>query len=279
MLKKILFSVSLLLFPLVVLAADQAPKRMIWKGDPLRVPLSQNVEQRITFPDAKIIWADLPNQLKGKLVTQIVANDVYWTAKEPFDRIRITLGEEGSDKVFLMDVSASSKKVITPRIVVMMGSDPYSSIPEPPKTIKSTVDNVRASSSSPVAGYATLLRFASAEVYAPQRLRMKGTGIVKVSISPASVHSLLPQHTLMISTAAAWRSNNLYVTALEVVNKSAQNVMLDPREIRGVWKAALFQQNILRSHGGRDDNTTLFLVSDKPFTDAIISHPMIQLRN
>ena len=257
--------------------AQVPPNRMVWTGDPLRVPLSNNVEQRLTFPDAKLLWADVPNKLKDKLTTQIVGNNVYWTAKGTFKRQRITLGEEGSDKIYLLDVSANNRKTNTARIVVMRGSDPYASTPQPAPPINSQVDSIRKASRSPMAGYATLLRFAASEVYAPQRLRMRNTGIVKVSLSASSVHNLLPQRNLSIKTVAAWRSQGFYVTALNIVNVSKNNVRLDPRAIRGMWKASLFHHNFLRGYGSRDDNTTLFLISDKPFNDAINSHPMIQL--
>ena len=260
-----------------VASAQTPPNRMVWKGDPLRVSLSKNVEQRLTFPDAKLMWADVPNKLRGQLTTQIVGNNVYWTAKGTFKRQRITLGEEGSDKIYLLDVSSSNKKTNTARIVVMQGRDPYASTPAAAPPINSRVDSIRRASRSPMAGYATLLRFAAAEVYAPQRLRMRNTGIVKVSLSAASVRNLLPQRNLSIKTVAAWRSQGFYVTALNVVNVSGNNARLDPRAIRGMWKAALFHHNFLRGYGSRDDNTTLFLISDKPFNDAINSHPMIQL--
>ena len=257
--------------------AQTPPNRMVWQGDPLRVTLSKHVEQRLTFPDAKILWADVPNKLKDKLTTQIVGNNVYWTAKGSFKRQRITLGEEGSNKIYLLDVSASNRKVKTARIVVMEGRDPYASTPQAAPPINSRVDAIRKASRSPMAGYATLLRFAASEVYAPQRLRMRNTGIVKVSLSSSSVRNLLPQRNLRIKTMAAWRSQGFYVTALNIVNVSKHNTRLDPRNIRGQWKAALFHHNFLRGHGSRDDNTTLFLISDRPFNDAINSHPMIQL--
>lgn len=279
MIKRVVFFLVISLWVSSVSAADESPNRMIWKGDPLNIPLSSNVEQRLTFSDTKQLWADIPNKLKDKLVTQIVGNNIYWTAKEAFGRERITLGEEGGSKVYLLDVSASNKKTNAARIVVVGGSDPYSEAPKPAKPINSSVDSIRGSSSSPVAGYATLFRFAASEVYAPQRLRLTNTGIVKVSISKALVRNLLPQRNLQIKTAAAWRSRGLYITALEVVNTSGQSARLDPREIRGMWKASLFQHNVLRGHGTRDDNTTLYLISDKPFGDAIVSHPMIQLEN
>ena len=260
-----------------IVSAESAPNRMVWKGDPLRVSLSKNVEQRLTFPDAKLLWADIPNKLKDKLTTQIVGNNVYWAAKATFKRQRITLGEEGSDKIYLLDVSASNKKTSTARIVVMQGNDPYQTTPSAAAPISSQVDSIRRASRSPMAGYATLLRFAASEVYAPQRLRMRNTGIMKVSLAQSWVRNLLPQRHLSIRAVAAWRSQGFYVTALNVVNLAGNSSRLDSREIRGQWKAALFHHNVLRGNGSRDDNTTLFLISDKPFNDAINSHPMIQL--
>ena len=75
---------------------------------------------------------------------------------------------------------------------------------------------------------------------------------------------------------AAWRSGGVYITAIRVVNKTQRRIALDPRQLRGRWKAALFQRGYLSPHGSSRDSTTLFLVSRAPFEDAIRADVMIK---
>ncbi len=258
--------------------SETPPKQYVWKGDPIAVSLSTHAEQRITFPGAKLVWADIPNFVKDKLKTQIVGNNVYWTAKAAFKRIRITLGEEGSGKVYLLDVVSSNARSNNTRIVIKDGVDPYGTVAAKPAMPRNTpVDWAQKRSRSPIAGYASLLKFAAKEVYAPERLRDKGTGIIKVPTGQQTVQHLLPGNAYHARTAVAWRAGGLYVTAVEISNRSRQPLRLDPREIRGVWKAALFYRNALSAAGSRGDNTTLFLISEQPFKVAVQSHPMIRV--
>ena len=69
---------------------------------------------------------------------------------------------------------------------------------------------------------------------------------------------------------ASWQSGSLYVTAIELVNTSSQFITLDPRKIRGEWRTATFQHSRLHPAGSEADNTTLYLISDRPFHEKMI---------
>jgi integrating conjugative element protein (TIGR03749 family) len=262
--------------------ADTPPKRIAWKGDPIAIQLSVNNERRITFPDSKVVWADIKDSLKSKLTTQIVNNDVYWLAKGSFKTTRLTIGEEGSNKVYLFDVSASYAKTNNQRVLVLDGHDPYGThkkiVPvakKKPASLSNDNDKKDSKPKRPTQGYASLIRFAATELYAPERLRIKTTSIGRTGVNNKPVYHLLRHEIANTKPLAAWRSGKLFVTAIEVTNHTSHTIILDPRNIRGKWKAAAFQHGKLAEKGSLTDSTTLYLVSDKPFQRAIQSNPVI----
>lgn len=261
--------------------ADIPPKRIAWKGDPIAIQLSVNNERRITFPDSKVVWADIKDSLKGKLTTQIVNNDVYWLAKGSFKTTRLTIGEEGSNKVYLFDVSASYAKTNNQRVLVLDGHDPYGTHKKvaPVKKNKAPVSTDKKDSKPkrPTQGYASLIRFAATELYAPKRLRIKTTKIGRTGVVNKPIHYLIRHEIADTKPLAAWRSGKLFVTAIEVKNRTSQPLVLDPRNIRGTWKAAAFQHGKLQPRSKLADSTVLYLVSDKPFQRAIQSNPVITI--
>ena len=75
----------------------------------------------------------------------------------------------------------------------------------------------------------------------------------------------------------AWRSGGLHVSAIKVQNRTKKYLSLDPRLLRGKWKSALFYHTQLAPNGSPQDTSTLFLVSDSAYVDAIRSNPMIKI--
>lgn len=265
----------LFLFTCVNVFADANPRRIIYKGDAVKITLGVNAEQRVTFPDTKIVWADIKDKIKDKLTTQIVNNEIYWTAKDAFKQVRITIGEEGSTKVYLVDLLANHQKVSTKRILVVDGKDLYAVSSNDKKTEPESVIPALKHKKTPAAGYATLFKCAGKQVYAPDRLRKCRVGIHKEFINKRVVHNLMRYNETTTQPVAAWRSGGLHITALNVRNNTNKRITLDPRSIRGRWKARLFYKNRLQAKGHPKDNTTLFLISKEPFADAIRSNVMI----
>lgn len=272
-----LFIYSLvLLFGSTTVFADNKPRRIIYKGDAIKITLGVNVEQRVTFPDAKLVWADIKDKIKDRLTTQIVNKDIYWTAKDSFKQVRITVGEEGNNKIYLLDVSAAHKKVGNKRLLIVQGDDQYAVSDQDKHSGSETVIAALKKKQTPVAGYATLFKCAARQIYAPDRLRKCPVGIHKEFVNKRPLKHLIRYSSATTQPMASWRSGGVHITALKVVNNLGQRLNLDPRELRGRWKAALFQHNRLTPRGTKRDTTTLYLISNTPFDDAIRANPMIQ---
>jgi integrating conjugative element protein (TIGR03749 family) len=119
------------------------------------------------------------------------------------------------------------------------------------------------------AGYVGLIRFAAKELYAPDRLRGTDKAITRTAVTRKRVHHLIRDHVADTRPVGGWKSNGLYVTALRVKNTTSQSLFLDPRNVRGAWKAVSFQNNRLEAKGKNGDSTALYLISDLPFSQAI----------
>ena len=267
----------ILTFIITQSAFAQSAKRMIYRGDPLKVALGVGEERRLTFPDTKLVWADVKDKLKPKLDVQIVGKNLYFKAKDQFKSTRIIVGEDGGSKVYLLDVMATAKKVGNQRLVVVVGEDRFAVADKDKKVIPESVIAPLKRRSTPGAGFKTLLQYAAREVYAPERLRSKTVGMHREFINKRPTYHLYRGNEIHTQAVVAWRSGGLHVSAIKVQNRTKKYLALDPRLLRGKWKSALFYRSQLAPIGSPQDTSTLFLISDSPYVDAIRSNPMIKI--
>ncbi|MCU7886376.1 MAG: DUF3438 family protein [Candidatus Thiodiazotropha sp. (ex Lucinoma annulata)] len=268
------FSVCLSVCGLLLLGASSwagagSVERVVYRGDRLSVSLPVNHERRISFDHA--VWVDIPDSL-DQLETQIVGSDIYWTAKAPFGPVRIVVGEEegpgSKSRLYLLMLQSVAQDAAAPTLLIA-GNDPKTPVDiTASETASSMIPDVL-----PV-GYGALFRFATKQLYGPARLRQTGEGLQlsRASIPQGRIHHLIRTHQAETHAMAAWRGGSLYVTALSVKNTTAHDITLDPRDIRGEIKAARFHRNHLSAQGLAGDLTTLFLVTDRPLTDALSGH-------
>lgn len=287
--KQLFISLMLSIVSSFYTAQAGTPQRQVYLGDPVKITLGLNTEKRLTFPDSGLLWADIKDSLKERLEIQIVQNNVYLTAKGIFKSTRIVIGEEGGSQVYLLDLNAGRKKSNAQRLVIALGKDRYAISAKqlkqeqeekrkqwrknkPPETV---INALKTTVKSPTAGYKTLFQYAAREVYAPDRLRAKTAGIYPQFINQQAIRHLLRGNQVVTKPVASWRSGSLHITAVSVTNLSHARISLDPRSIRGQWKAALFHRNRLGFAGTPSDNTTLYLISTKRFADVIADNPVI----
>ena len=258
-------------------AFAQSAQRIVYMGDPLKITLGVGEERRLTFPDTKLVWADVKDKLKPKLDVQIVGKNVYFKAKDQFKSTRIIVGEDGGSNVYLLDVMATAQKVGNKRVVIVVGEDRFAVADKDRQVIPESVIAPLQRKSSPGAGFKTLLQFATREVYAPERLRSKTVGVHREFINKRPTYHLYRGNEINTHPVVAWRSGGLHVSAIKVQNRTKKYLSLDPRLLRGKWKSALFYHTQLAPNGSPQDTSTLFLVSDSAYVDAIRSNPMIKI--
>ena len=125
----------------------------------------------------------------------------------------------------------------------------------------------------PPIGYVALVRHAAQTLYAPPRLIPRADRIVRAPLrSRDTVHLVRGAHVEALPIAA-WRAQGpygpLWVTAVKLRNRLERPVTLDPRDLRGQWRAASFQHARLSGAGASTDTTTVYLVADRRFDQAL----------
>lgn len=257
-------------------------ERIVWDKAPLPITLSVGQERMVTFPGN--VRLGIPASVSPHLRTQSQRGTVYWLAEQAFASTRIQVQDLQSGQFYLVDLSASAKahnnaplEIInsTPDISNKAASPNTPAMPlpdDPNRPVAPVIDTLPWEEHKPAASdYLILTRYAAQQLFAPARLLKTPPGIhpAPLDLSVLGNDTLLRGGNIWAEPLAAWRKGRLYVTAVKLTNRSAQPVMLDPRLLRGVWRTATFQHGHLGASFTQDNVTALYLVSDRPFEEAI----------
>jgi integrating conjugative element protein (TIGR03749 family) len=236
-------------------ASTIPPDRIPWQKAPIAVELSTGLERTITFPGP--VKVGLPDKLEGALRVQSIAGTVYLLANRPFPASRVLVRRLDDPAVYVLDVSAApGNEGIVPLVVFHPDEDIVAG--------EGTSSSVEPTSH----GYVTLTRFAAQQLYAPARLLENLPGVVRVPVKAEPV-TLVRGAAVEAVPLIAWRSGNLYVTAVRLTNQTKHPQVLDPRTLRGAWLAATFQHNRLLPAGNEADRTVAYLISARPFAASL----------
>ncbi len=253
------YLVCLSLLPLSAVG-DTETVRVLWRKAPVPVRLKVGAERLVTFPED--VRVGVPAGLDGVLRTQSAAGVVYWRADKPFPPHRIQIQGLNSGKVWLVDLSADKQaptdpvEILDPALEESAGRQLS---PGQGKTAKRRPNPL---------GYVALTRLAARHLYAPKRLWQPPRGVRRVAVDRTPVPALIRLAHIESVPAASWRSGRLTVTAVRLRNLEPFPVELDPRHLRGAWRAATFQHNRLQPAGEIGDETAVYLISNGPFEEA-----------
>jgi hypothetical protein len=67
----------------------------------------------------------------------------------------------------------------------------------------------------------------------------------------------------------SWQGEDLFVTAVELKNALNKRVVISPKQLIGNWQTASFCPSNTLEARVLKDTTTVFLVSDRPFGEAL----------
>jgi len=254
----------LLLFPPLTIAetvftesSDQI-ERIVWHKTPIAVTLQVGEERLVHFPDS--VSVGIPPSLATVLRSQSINGTLYLLAHAPFEATRVVVRAENAGPIFVLDIAAqlpAPERPVLPdmQVLVSRSEQPRSEEEGKPRPVPSW-------------GYVALTRYAAQQLFAPSRLLPPAPGIVRVPIGQDPV-ALVRGGQVEAIPVAAWRAGLQYVTAVKLINKTQQPVVLDPRQLRGRWLAATFQHNRLLPSGHEADASALYLVSDRPFATSL----------
>jgi len=235
-------------------------EHIVWKRAPINITLPVGKERFVSFP-GKVEFGYNINLLPASILR--IENDnktLYFLAKKAFSTHR-TQAKLETGEVILLDINAKIRADSNPIDIVL------------PK-VESDHNEIRRNTNTESVSYASLTRYAVQQLYAPERLLKNTPNLTRFPMETTHLAPLFYDHSAVTMPIASWRRENLYVTALLIKNTLNQTLRLDPRLLCGNWKtASFFPQTQLAAKATpiNLDTSTLFVISDRPFAQAIRS--------
>lgn len=233
--------------------ANPKPERVEFKRHPLRIVLG-DTERLVTFPHP--IAMSLPAGAETLIDMQIIGRTAYVTmAANRSAPIRVLAEDLVTGQTIPLDLlGGEAVDGLSPEIEVHydneQGADQQPAIP---------------AEEPPVLDVVQLTRYAAQSVYAPRRLLPAADGVHNIPLDNKNVEGLFRGVRTMGRPLGQWRSGDLYVTAVLVVNLEKRTVTLDLEQVRGRWIAATLQHHRIQAAGSELDSTTVYLVCGQPF--------------
>lgn len=250
------YAVALLL---MVSLSALAEDRMIWKKVPLIVTLVPDQERIVVFPK-EIEKLSVPDDLKNFVRIEVLDDRVFLLANSVFKKIRVRVYAGG--QVYLLDfIGLEAGRRDVALIVDGPSQTGYTESQKNNTTLSSEV---------------ALVRHAAQTLYSPKRLMPTDrAGIFRTSRLAQSLDfPLYRLRNFEYRLLGEWQGSNLFVSAIRVTNRESVTRYLDPRQIRGQWRARAWQHPWIGPAGEDTDTTTLYLLSElsfeKTFPEALV---------
>jgi integrating conjugative element protein (TIGR03749 family) len=211
-------------------------------------------EERVVLVDRNV-RVGVPESLGERLRVQTTGGAVYLRATAPIETTRLQLQDVETGATLLLDVTAEAS------------TSPHTPF-APIRIVDATAEDFSAGQLSttdanpPTPIPVVLTRYAAQSLYAPLRTVASVQGIARVPVAPdLALDTLLPTLPVRARPLAAWRLNDVWVTALLLTHTEPRWLDLDPRELQGDFVAATFQHPDLGPAGESTDTTVLYLVT------------------
>lgn len=251
---KRLVTLICLLSSIEVFAFDA--EHVLWDKTPIHLNVPLNEERLIHFPQAISI---VDNEASEKITILKIQDALYIKANVAFENKRLLVQLMPQGEVIILNLSANEKITISQPVEVMLENKE-----EPNSNQQETTNNFDINA-------ITLTRFAIQSLYAPQRLLVIPEGVGRVPMQTRRQISLIYGASMESHPLISWHAGAFYVTAVELKNLLNKKVVVDPRRVQGNWQTATFYPTNTLAPRGKEDTTTVFLVSDRPFNEALAS--------
>ncbi|POA72546.1 integrating conjugative element protein [Pseudomonas fluorescens] len=250
----------------VLSPAVHAVEILRWERLPLAVSLIVD-QERIVFIDRNV-RVGVPASLAGRLRVQSAGGALYLRASEPIEPTRLQLQDADNGTLILLDIAAepavTGQAAMEPvRIVEAEGPAQRYGETQTSQGSHGSVDTTappRAAHETPVP--VVLTRYAAQNLYAPLRTVESVPGVTRVNLRRhLPLDTLLPTLPVQARAIAAWRRDDVWVTAVRLANRSTRRLALDPRELQGDFMTAAFQHSTLGPAGTPEDTSVVYLVT------------------
>jgi integrating conjugative element protein (TIGR03749 family) len=246
---------------LALFGSAHATEILHWERLPLAVPLVVG-QERVVFVDRNV-RIGVPPAVGARLRVQSAAGAIYLRANEPIEPTRLQLQDADTGSVILLDIVAEPVQRGQPPL------EPVRILESPSADIWQHVDDQRAGdvNTAPAMDRQTpvpviLTRYAAQSLYAPLRTVEPVPGIARVNLRrDLALNTLLLTLPVRAQALAAWRLDDLWVSAVRLHNTTAHWLDLDPRALQGAFAAATFQHGTLGPSGTPEDTTVVYLIT------------------
>ncbi|OCX15341.1 TIGR03749 family integrating conjugative element protein [Ectopseudomonas hydrolytica] len=244
-------------FALLLFNTTQATELLRWERLPLAVPLVVG-QERIVFVDRNV-RVGVPASIGNRLRVQSAAGAIYLLANEPIEPTRLQLQDADTGTVILLDIAAEPAQDGQPPL------EPVRIIEATSSATQTDADDGGAAATPPVRATpqpVILTRYAAQNLYAPLRTVEPVPGVMRATLRrDLPLDSLLPTLPVQAQALAAWRLDDLWVSAVRLRNSATHWLDLDPRALQGHFLTATFQHSTLGPNGTPDDTTVVYLVT------------------
>lgn len=252
-----LLPLALAAFALASFSAAHATELLRWERLPLALPLVVD-QERIVFVDRNV-RVGVPASVVNRLRVQSAAGAIYLLANEPIEPTRLQLQDADTGTVILLDIAAE------PAQDGQLPLEPVRIIEAAPSATQIDADDGSATALPPVRATpqpVVLTRYAAQNLYAPLRTVEPVLGVTRATLRrDLPLDSLLPTLPVQAQALAAWRLDDLWVSAVRLRNSATHWLDLDPRALQGHFLAATFQHPTLGPSGTPEDTTVVYLVT------------------
>lgn len=227
-------------------------EHVLWDKTPISLSLALNAERLVHFPQAIRV---LDNEAGDEVAILKVQDSLYLKPLKEFTNKRLVLQLMPDEEVVILNLSANKDfKALTPVEVLLENKK---SEGETGKSLSFDFNAIN------------LTRFAIQSLYAPARLLTIPEGLSRTPMQTRRHIQLVKGASIEAHPLISWRGGDNYVTAVELKNLLNHAIILDPRHLMGDWQTASFYPTNTLEARGKDDTTTVFLVSTRPFQEAL----------
>lgn len=233
--------------------SDPDAERVVYQLAPVRISVPMGRERTVSLPGPFALHA--PEGFDALVRSQIIERTAYLKSLAPFSSLRVVAEDLATGRQIPMDLV----------------SVPDDGSPQRPIEVFVPVEGQQGESDYggergvPALDMVALTRHVAQVLYAPRRLMPSTPAVRQVPVNPAPVDGLYRGWDVETVPIGAWRSGDLYVTAVRFTNTGSQAIDLDLQEVRGRWLAATAQHTRLLASDPAWRTTTVYLVCDRPF--------------
>ncbi|MBN2607444.1 MAG: TIGR03749 family integrating conjugative element protein [Thiotrichales bacterium] len=274
------FKLSALIGALLLSSAVQATEYIEYSNKPITIQLHEGEERTIQFGDHVAVGVTPKQEAQGLFRVQSAQGALHILPRKTFDRERIQVKRLGDGKIVLIDLVSieANKKDQTPLedIRIYVGNE-AKELPKDIETAKEEASgetNANQKEIEPITPI-TLTRQLAQKLYAPERLHKVMPGISEVSLNEVLHKDVrafkgINRAKTTVRPILAYRSGNLYATALLVSNTGNTPVQLNYLDINIPFTHATYQHHKLNPKGRAGDRTVLYVINERPLSETLV---------